>query len=390
MRTNVIELFEDAKRRDTYLKICAPMVRYSKVQFRTLVKNYGVDLCFTPMILADSFCQNEKARSNEFITTTNDTPLIVQFAANNVDDFLDASQLVYPYADGVDLNCGCPQRWAMKDGYGCALLSKPELVHDLLRSVRNNLPSHFSVSVKVRIFQDLKKTITMCQQLEQCGVNFMTVHGRTPLQKSGDNIDVEMLKEICDLVKIPVVANGGIKSLYDAEQLYNTLNCDGIMVADGILNNPALFTGANKTPLYCVKHWMNLKDLSGDKITFQCYHHHLVFMLGKILAKKQKQEFNNLSDFDEVDAYIKKYVLDSFDGDVEVIHELENFVDCEFNSKITSKHAHKCRGCGKSICYCICMQYNYDSNKGNYFKSFVTNNDGIDFMDSNMFDECNL
>ncbi|OWR45350.1 tRNA-dihydrouridine synthase [Danaus plexippus plexippus] len=366
------------------------MVRYSKVQFRTLVKNYGVDLCFTPMILADSFCQNEKARSNEFITTTNDTPLIVQFAANNVDDFVDASQLVYPYADGVDLNCGCPQRWAMKDGYGCALLSRPELVHNLLRSVRNNLPSHFSVSVKVRIFQDLKKTITMCQQLEQCGVNFMTVHGRTPLQKSGDNIDVEMLKEVCDLVKIPVVANGGIKSLYDAEQLYSTLNCDGIMVADGILNNPALFTGANKTPLYCVKHWMNLKDSSDDKITFQCYHHHLVFMLGKILTKKQKQEFNNLSDFDEVDVYIKKYVLDSFDGDVEVNHELENFVDCEFNSKITLKHAHKCRGCGKSICYCICAQYDYDSNKGNYFKSFVTNNDGIDFMDSNMFDECNL
>ncbi|XP_028162460.1 tRNA-dihydrouridine(20a/20b) synthase [NAD(P)+]-like [Ostrinia furnacalis] len=125
LKKNIVELFDEAKTNNSYVKICAPMVRYSKVQFRTLVKNYGTELTFTPMILADSFCQNSKARTNEFSTTTSDSPLIVQFAANNALDFADASKLIYPYADGVDLNCGCPQKWAMKDGYGCALLSKP-------------------------------------------------------------------------------------------------------------------------------------------------------------------------------------------------------------------------------------------------------------------------
>ncbi|XP_045764781.1 tRNA-dihydrouridine(20a/20b) synthase [NAD(P)+]-like isoform X1 [Maniola jurtina] len=387
-KTNVIELFEDAKTNQSYVKVCAPMVRYSKVQFRTLVKKFGVDLCFTPMILADSFCQNAKARSNEFVTTMYDTPLVVQFAANSIDDFLDASKLVYPYVDGVDLNCGCPQRWAMKDGYGCALLSKPELVHNLLRTVRNNFPQNFTVSVKVRILQEVKKTIAMCQQLEKCGIDFMTVHGRTPLQKSGEAIDVETLKEICDKVTVPVIANGGIKTLDDADQLQETLKCGGIMAASGILNNPALFSGHNKTPLSCIKQWIDLKNKSEDKITFQCYHHHLVFMLEKILSKKQKQEFNYLSTFESVDQFLNMHVINDYNYLPPASPVIDDFVTCQFDKEVTDKHSSKCRGCSKSIYYCTCCNHDYDNNNGSFFTYYVENTDVLDYMDCNMFDEC--
>lgn len=341
------------------------------------------------MILADSFCQNEKARSNEFMTTMNDSPLIVQFAANNAEDFLDATKLIYSYADGVDLNCGCPQRWAMKDGYGCALLSQPELIHDLLRTIKNNFPSNFSVSVKIRILQELKKTVTMCQQLEKCGIDFITVHGRTPSQKSGDEINIDSLKEVCEIVRIPVIGNGGIKTLDDADMLYKKINCRGVMVANGILSNPALFSGTNKTPLSCIRLWMDIKNESKDKITFQCYHHHLVFMLDKILSKKQKQEFNVLSTFESVDSYLKTNVLNGYDYDIShnIKCKIDNFITCYFDNEITIKHSGKCRGCSKSVCYCICNKYDANSGNGNYFSSFVIDNDGIDYMESNMFDE---
>ncbi|XP_047020734.1 tRNA-dihydrouridine(20a/20b) synthase [NAD(P)+]-like [Helicoverpa zea] len=386
-KLNIVDLFDEARGNQSYVKVCAPMVRYSKVQFRTLVKNYGVDLCFSPMILADSFCQNSKARYNEFATTVSDSPLIVQFAANNRDDFVDASKLVYEYADGVDLNCGCPQKWAMKDGYGCALLSKPEVIHDLVRGIRNSLPNSFSVSVKIRILKELNRTIEMCQQLEKCGVSFLTVHGRTPTQKSGDKVNAAALRDVVDSVKIPIIANGGIKTLDDADNLHEQVKCSGIMAASGLLTNPALFSGATRTPLSCVKMWMDMKDKESDKITFQCYHHHLVFMLEKVLTKQEKQVFNHLKSFESVDVFLQEYLLNSVNDNIEFKYNLDEFINCEFADEITLKHSTKCRGCSKSMTYCICNKYDSNITDGNYFVSCVKDSESVDYMDLNIFDE---
>ncbi|KAG8223137.1 hypothetical protein J437_LFUL000559 [Ladona fulva] len=160
-RVDVLEKFYEKD----FLKICAPMVRYSKLPFRLLVRDYDCDVCFTPMIMSDSFVRSAKARDNELKTSEGDRPLIVQFAANNVEDFVNAAEIVAPhnsirlpaYSDGVDLNCGCPQRWALKEGYGSSLLTKPELIKDIVLRVRNMLPSSYSVSVKIRILDDLRK-----------------------------------------------------------------------------------------------------------------------------------------------------------------------------------------------------------------------------------------
>ncbi|XP_018327229.1 tRNA-dihydrouridine(20a/20b) synthase [NAD(P)+]-like isoform X2 [Agrilus planipennis] len=127
---DVLSLFNNS---EGFVTVCAPMVRYSKIQFRSLVRQYNCDLCFSPMIMADSFCKSEKARQNEFSTNRNDSPVVVQFAANNAADFVEAANLVAPYCDGVDLNCGCPQRWAKQLGVGCALLEDPQNIYNIVR-----------------------------------------------------------------------------------------------------------------------------------------------------------------------------------------------------------------------------------------------------------------
>lgn len=338
------------------------------------------------MVLADSFCQNAKARSSEFATTINDTPLIVQFAANNVNDYVDATRLIYPYADGVDLNCGCPQHWAMKDGYGCSLLTKPNVIYDLVRGIRNNLPNSFSVSVKIRILKDIKETVEMCQQLEKCGVSFLSVHGRTPLQKSGDAVNTAALSDVVKSVQIPIIANGGIKSLEEANKLVQAVSCAGVMAASGILSNPAMFSGADRTPWSVIKMWMDLKNRGSDRITFQIYHHHLVFMLEKVLSKQQKLIFNHLSSFEDVDQYLSEFI-ESIDN-VPVLQNDELIV-CEFDDKITSRHSAKCRGCSKSLYYCICSdKYDCNTVDGSFFTAKVRQSDcELDFMDSNLFVE---
>jgi hypothetical protein len=128
----------------TYLRVLSPMVRYSKLPFRLLCRQYGFDVAFTPMILVDSFLRSEHARNSEFTTNQSDQPLIVQFATNNGIELAAAAQYVegnneiyistfiqlqlrwftfqlkfkfsnslllllvlIGYASGIDLNCGC-------------------------------------------------------------------------------------------------------------------------------------------------------------------------------------------------------------------------------------------------------------------------------------------
>ncbi|XP_066586713.1 tRNA-dihydrouridine(20a/20b) synthase [NAD(P)+]-like isoform X2 [Prorops nasuta] len=255
------------------------------------------------MILADSFLQSPLARESEFSTNNNDKPLIVQFAAKTPDDFSSAAEMVAPYCDGVDLNCGCPQRWAMKDGYGADLLKKPELVRDLVHQVRNRISRPFTISVKIRLLKDIKKTINLCKTLEKAGVSFLTIHARTPEMRN-EPIDLESLKTVYSCVQVPVIANGDVKNLKNAKDLYEQSNCQGIMAARGILTNPALFSGSPVTPLTCIQNWLDIT--SRIPTQFLQFHHHLVFMLEKLLSKKKRQVFNTLQDKESVLRFLEE------------------------------------------------------------------------------------
>lgn len=205
------------------------------------------------------------------------------------------------YVDGIDLNCGCPQSWAIDTGYGCAMLRDPQLIKDLTDTVRRNISSQFSVSVKIRVQHPLTTTVDLCRQLEHCGVTFISVHGRTPYQKIKDPSDAVALAEIKRSVSVPLVANGDVKTLSGADALHAQTNCDGVMSARGILSNPALFGGHDTTPLECVQHWVDLCETVGDEaITFQCYHHHLTFMMEKMMTRRVRVEFNDFTRKEQV------------------------------------------------------------------------------------------
>ncbi|KAI4468695.1 trna-dihydrouridine synthase [Holotrichia oblita] len=270
------------------------------------------------MILADSFHKSVKARRNEFTTNSFDTPLVTQFAANNVNDFVEASKIVAPYCDGVDLNCGCPQRWAKQMGIGCVMLENPELITDLVKQCRNQIPKPFTVSVKMRLLKDMKSTIEICRMLDKCGVSYLSVHGRTASQLTGE-VDPTCFKMIVENVRCPVIVNGGVKYLEECYQLQETTQCKGVMVANSILTNPMLFSGCEKTDMDCIQNWVDicynstLSDYEYSDVihtqsisekppylTFQCFHHHLVFMLEKVLPRHKRRIFNNLQKFSDV------------------------------------------------------------------------------------------
>lgn len=293
-----LQLFEEKR----VVRMCAPMVRYSKLPFRTLVRRYGCDLVFTPMIVADCFVKSVKARDMEFTTNAGDRPLVVQFAANNARDFADAAELVAPFVDGVDLNCGCPQRWALQEGYGAKLINNPELIKDIVRKTTCRIPG-LPVSIKIRIHENLRKTVELCKQAENAGVAWITVHGRTVKQR-GEPADLEAIKLIKQSVSVPVVANGDIKSEADVRTVYEKTGVNGVMAARGILSNPAMYAGYDSTPLQCVTDWVNIALSHGT--SFTNFHHHLMFMLEKVTSKAERRVFSELKSTPAVLNYLNE------------------------------------------------------------------------------------
>lgn len=284
------------------VRICAPMVRYSKLPFRMLVRKYGCDLVHTPMIVSDSFVKSAKARDVEFTTCKGDRPLVVQFAANNAKDFADAAELVAPYADAVDLNCGCPQSWAMAEGYGAHLIGRPELVVDMVRQAkaRSGLP----VSIKIRVHSDLSKTVELARRAEHAGVSWITVHGRTPSQRA-EPVNLEAIKLAKQSVGVPVVANGDIRSESDVIRVQQATGVNGVMAARGILENPAMYAGYDHTPLQCVQDWVDIS--LGTGVTFTQFHHHLMHMLERVTPRTEKSSFNSLTSTPAVLDYLSRY-----------------------------------------------------------------------------------
>ncbi|XP_041349092.1 tRNA-dihydrouridine(20a/20b) synthase [NAD(P)+]-like [Gigantopelta aegis] len=289
---------------DTTVKICAPMVRYSKLPFRQLVRKYQCDLAFTPMIISDSFIRSVKARDSEFTTCAEDRPLIVQFAANNPQDLANAAEIISPFSDGIDLNCGCPQRWAMAEGYGACLIDKPQLLYDIVHETKSRIQNpDFTVSVKMRIHSDIRTTVDLCQKLEKTGVSWITVHGRTKDQHH-QPANVDAIRLIKENVNIPVVANGDIKSLDDVTRVAKETGVNGVMSARGILGNPAMFAGYNITPLQCVQDWLDISLPLG--MPFPLFHHHLIDMLEKSLCRSERRVFNTLSSTSSVIDYLRE------------------------------------------------------------------------------------
>ncbi|KNC98393.1 uncharacterized protein SPPG_06098 [Spizellomyces punctatus DAOM BR117] len=316
-RRSAARLVQDLKSTgNRYVKICAPMVRYSKLPFRELVRNYDVDIAYTPMILADVYKHSKISRDTEFRTNRKDDPVVIQFAAHSAVDLADAAELAAPYVNGVDLNCGCPQKWAVHEKIGAHLMEDPELVRDMVRQVKARTSGiamadgePFPCSVKIRVHPDLKKTVEFVQRAESVGVDWITVHGRTRRQKSTEPVDLDAIKLVKEHATVPIFANGDVFSLQDADRIVEYTKTDGVMAARGLLENPALFAGHEYTPLECVERYVRLGIGYGS--THFIFHHHLMYMLDKSMSRAEKKTFNCLTSIPGILDYLEtNYGLD--------------------------------------------------------------------------------
>ncbi|CAN6562924.1 unnamed protein product [Malus baccata var. baccata] len=211
--------------------------------FRMLCHKYRANATYKPMLHSHIFTESEKYREQEFTTCKEDRPLFVQFCANDPEVLLDAAKRVETHCDYVDINLGCPQRIARRGNYGAFLMDNLPLIKSLVENLVQNLNVH--VSCKVRIFPNLEDTIKYARMLEDAGCSLLAVHGRTRDEKDQKKVQAnwEAIGAVKNALRIPVLANGNIRHMDDVRDCLEATGADGVLAAESILENPALFAG---------------------------------------------------------------------------------------------------------------------------------------------------
>ncbi|XP_013406740.1 tRNA-dihydrouridine(20a/20b) synthase [NAD(P)+]-like [Lingula anatina] len=148
------------------------------------------------------------------------------------------------------------------------------------------------------------ETVDLCQKAEKAGVSWIAVHGRTVDQRC-EPVNVEALRLVTDSLTVPVIANGDIRSVEDAKRIQEVTGVNGVMAARGILQNPAMYAGYDATPVQCVRDWLDIALSQG--LSFTTFHHHLMYMLEKVMSRSERRLFNSLSSITAVLDYLREY-----------------------------------------------------------------------------------
>lgn len=208
-----------------------------------LSREYGCQAAYTPMFHAANFATQKKYRQKNFSTCPEDRPLLVQFCANNADTLMEAAKHIQEHCDGIDINLGCPQEIAKRGRYGAFLQDEWDLINEMVSRLRNNLDHQLGVSCKIRRFDDIDRTCQYAIMLEKAGCTFIGIHGRTREQRGCKTGAASWahIKAVKESVCIPVIANGNVQSLRDAEDCLEFTKADAVMTAEGNLYNPGIF-----------------------------------------------------------------------------------------------------------------------------------------------------
>jgi len=222
----------------------APMEDVTDIGFRLLCKRFGAAMVYTEFVSAEALVRNIKATVNKLTISNEERPVGIQIYGRDVDSMVEAAKIVEEVQpDVIDLNFGCPVKKVAGKGAGSGMLRNIPLMLDITKAVVKAVKT--PVTVKTRLGWDSNSVIipTLAEQLQDCGIQALTIHGRTRAQMYTGEADWTLIGEVKNnpRINIPIIGNGDICTPEQAKQAFERYGVDAIMIGRATFGRPWIF-----------------------------------------------------------------------------------------------------------------------------------------------------
>ncbi len=214
------------------------------IGFRMLCKRFGASMVYTEFVSAEALVRSIKSTVNKLTISDEERPVGIQIYGRDVEAMVEAAKIVEEaHPDVIDLNFGCPVKKVAGKGAGAGMLRNIPLLLDITREVVKAV--HTPVTVKTRLGWDMNNLIItdLAEQLQDCGIQALTIHGRTRSQMYTGQADWTLIGEVKrnPRIHIPIIGNGDITSPEEAKQAFDRYGVDAVMVGRATFGRPWIF-----------------------------------------------------------------------------------------------------------------------------------------------------
>lgn len=221
--------------------LMAPLAGYTCYPFRIMCSELGAGLCYTEMVNCNSLKYKDKATQKLLFTTSDEKIKAAQLIGSepSIMEKMARSEYFNDF-DIIDINMGCPVPNVFKSGQGSALLADLKRASHIIKGCKKS-GKVITVKIRVGITEDKMIAAEFAKMCEDSGADMITIHGRSRNMMYHGTPYYDQIEQAKSVVKIPVIANGGIFSKEDAEKMMNLTGADGVMIARYALENPFIF-----------------------------------------------------------------------------------------------------------------------------------------------------
>ncbi len=290
MRNEIVKIGDVEIKRTAAL---APMAGVSDRAFRELVKSYGASYVVSEMISAKAICYQDKKTKKLLDFGGIERPIAFQLFGCEPQCLAQAANVLMEYnPDIIDINMGCPVKKVVNNNSGSALMKSPKLIEKILKAVRNAVKVPITVKIRAGWDDDNINAVEISKIAEASGADAVVIHARTKEQMYRPGVMLDVIRQVKESVKIPVIGNGDVIDLVTCLDMYSKTGCDLVMIGRGALGNPWIFNVINNYFEYDQNEGQNV-DLK-EKIDVMKRHINLMikYLSEPIAMKEAKKHIN--------------------------------------------------------------------------------------------------